>query len=123
MSSGAYKYWDKFANDLSVTIVMVAGFEEALKLVGFAELRSVFRDPLREARRQGQLFLAGLIVLVIVAVPVGFWALDHGVEAYSNPWLIGSAFVNGLILLALLWKFGSYRLYLLMEAIMHLQLC
>lgn len=93
-------------NDLLVTVFMVAGFEEGLKLVGFGELRSLLKRPLSTARKEGKLLVAILIAGVFVVLPVGFWALTHGLEAFSNPWLIISAFVNGLILLVVLWKMG-----------------
>jgi hypothetical protein len=80
-----------FLSLLLFGLVMAATSEELLKLTMFAELKE----------RYGSRWYG---VFLYVGFPVGFWALLHGIQAYSNPLLIVPAFINGVVLLVLLWR-------------------
>lgn len=78
-------------------LVMAATAEELMKLAGFAELKERFsKYPNGRTRWYG--------VFIYVGVPVGFWAILHGISAYDNLWAIVPAFINGIVLIVFLWK-------------------
>jgi membrane protease YdiL (CAAX protease family) len=82
-----------FLNDALFTCVLVATGEELMKLAGFAEIRTMK-------------FYGATVAAVLV--PVGLWAIYHGIQAYNNAWMIIPAFINGLLLIGLLWITKSF---------------
>lgn len=83
-----------FLSLLLYGLVMAATAEELLKLTMFAELKA----------RYGKHWYG---VFIYVGFPVGFWALLHGVQAYNDPLMILPAFINGIVLIIVLWKTKS----------------
>lgn len=76
-----------FLYDALFTFAMVATAEELLKIAGYAEIKS----------RKFQ-----FANILAVLVPVGLWAIYHGLQSYSNPLMVIPAFFNGLLLIGLL---------------------
>jgi hypothetical protein len=80
-------------------LVLAATSEELFKLGAFAEAKERWG---KNGYKLGAITVPG--VLIYVGFPVGFWALLHGVQAYSDPVMIIPAFVNGVLLIIYLWK-------------------
>jgi membrane protease YdiL (CAAX protease family) len=79
-------------------LVLAATSEELFKLVMFAEGKERWGKGYKIGRRS----IPG--VLFYVGMPVFFWALLHLILAYSDPVMVIPAFVNGILLIILLWK-------------------
>jgi membrane protease YdiL (CAAX protease family) len=101
-----------FLSTVLYGLVMAATSEELFKLTLFAE----GKERWGKGYKLGKITIPG--VLVYVGFPVGFWAALHGIQAYSNPVMIIPAFVNGIVLIILLWYtksllcvIGSHWLY------------
>jgi hypothetical protein len=77
--------------DVLFTFTVVALSEEALKISGYATLRSYY------TKRLGPFF--GVLISLS---PIVLWAGFHAIQAYNNLWYLLPAFVDGLLLLALL---------------------
>jgi membrane protease YdiL (CAAX protease family) len=90
-----------FLSTLLYGLVMAATSEELFKLTLFAE----GKERWGKGYKLGKITIPG--VLVYVGFPVGFWAALHGISAYQNPVMILPAFVNGIVLIILLWKSQS----------------
>jgi hypothetical protein len=78
-------------------LVMPATAEELMKLAGFAELKARFSKTQNGKTRWYGAF-------IYVGFPVGFWALLHGIQAYTNLLQLVPAFINGILLIVFLWK-------------------
>ena len=85
---GATSITTGLISDVLFTVVMVALSEEALKLGGYAEFKE---------RYKGHWYR-----WLIAIFPVVLWAGFHAIQAYNNLWFLIPAFVDGLVLLALL---------------------
>lgn len=71
-------------------LVMAATTEELIRLTLFAELKE----------RVGHKWYG---IFLYAGFPTLFWAILHGIQAYTNLFLIFPALVNGVILLVFLW--------------------
>ena len=87
-----------FLSTILYGLVMAATAEELFKLTLFAE----GKERWGKGYRLGKITIPG--VLVYVGFPVGFWACLHAVQAYADPVMILPAFVNGIVLIILLYK-------------------
>ncbi len=81
-------------SDILFTVVMVALSEEALKFGGYVEFKERYKGH----------WYRWLIALF----PVVLWAGFHAIQAYNNIWYLIPAFVDGLVLLALLETTKSF---------------
>jgi membrane protease YdiL (CAAX protease family) len=85
---GATSIITSLISDILFTFVMVALSEEVLKLGGYAEFKERYKGH----------WYRWLIALF----PVVLWAGFHAIQAYNNLWYLIPAFIDGLVLLALL---------------------
>ena len=85
---GATSITTGLISDVLFTFVMVAIAEEALKFGGYVEFKERYKGH----------WYRWLIALF----PVVLWAGFHAIQAYNNLWYLIPAFVDGLVLLALL---------------------
>lgn len=81
-------------SDILFTFTMVAIAEEMLKLGGYTEIKERFSGH----------WYKWLVALL----PVFLWAGYHAIQAYTNVWYLIPAFVDGLVLLALLETTKSF---------------
>jgi hypothetical protein len=88
-----------FLSVLVSGLVLAATSEELFKLTIFAEAKERWG---KTGYKLGPITIPG--ILIYAAFPVAFWAAMHGILSYSNPVMIIPAFVNGIILIILLWQ-------------------
>jgi hypothetical protein len=77
-------------SDVLFTFTVVALAEELLKFAGYTEFKEHYRGK------------GHLIMWLMALVPVFLWAGFHAIQAYNSVWYLIPAFVDGLVLLALL---------------------
>jgi membrane protease YdiL (CAAX protease family) len=77
-------------SDILFTFTMVALAEELMKFVGYTEFKEYYKK------------LGNGKALLIALIPVALWAGFHAIQAYNNIWYVIPAFVDGMILIALL---------------------
>jgi membrane protease YdiL (CAAX protease family) len=87
-----------FAVVLISGLVFAATSEELFKLAIFAEATERWG---KTGYKIGRITVPS--VFIAVGFPVTFWALLHSISAYSNLLMVIPAFVNGIILIVVLW--------------------
>lgn len=77
-------------SDILFTYTVVALAEELLKFAGYTEFKAYYKK------------LGPFLMWLIALTPVLLWAGFHAIQAYNNFWYLIPAFVDGMLLLALL---------------------
>ena len=83
-------------SDVLFTFTVVALAEELMKFAGYTEFKEHYRSK------------GALVMWLMALVPVFLWAGYHAIQAYNDVWYLIPAFVDGLVLLALLEATHSF---------------
>ena len=91
-----------FAVVLITGLVFAATSEELFKLAIFAEAKERWG---KTGYKIGRITIPG--IWIFVGFPVTFWTMLHGIQAYQFPIMLLPAFVNGIVLIIVLWQTKS----------------
>jgi hypothetical protein len=98
-------YVTTMLSDLLFNFLIIAFVEELLKLGSISALRDSLGPLAKREKKLHKIVLYLLLTGFCFVEPVFLWAMWHGLQTYSSDWLlIIPAFINGLLLLVLIFK-------------------
>jgi hypothetical protein len=114
-------YVTSLLSDVLFNFLIIAFVEEMLKFACISGLRDALGPLAEKEKRRHRIVLYTFLGGFCFIEPVVMWMLWHGLESYSDWWLLVPAAINGLLLLMLMFtrKVGSMKFGVIAAIIAH----